>query len=142
MSKRAWFSWMAIAGLVLTAAPGNAREFDGTRDVVRDEAVPLGDAACGKPGLPDCPLQAWMKANIVGPKSAGNAQLLAKNLTRIAALAPAASGWSADWKTISDAGATAAAKSDKDGVNASCTSCHNKYRKEYREKYRANPVPN
>jgi hypothetical protein len=101
-----------------------------------------GEPSCGKPGLPDCPLQAWMKSNIVAPKAAGNAELLAKNLMRVSTLAPAGSGWTADWKTIADAGAIAARKADKDGVNAACNACHSKYRKAYREKYRENPVPN
>ena len=137
MIERWWVSVVALTGLGMMAAPLEARD----RDDVHGEPLPLGEAACGRPGLPDCPLQAWMKANIAAPKAAANAELLAKNLQRIAGLAPPGSGWSADWKVISDAGALAAKKSDKDGVNASCASCHAKYRKAYRERYRENPVP-
>lgn len=142
MRVRAWIGLVAIGWLTSSqavAAP-NTRAGAFVRELP-DEASPLGEATCGKPGLPDCPLQAWMKANVVAPKAAGNAELLAKNLQRVAALAPASSGWGADWKTISDAGAIAAKKGDKDGVNAACTSCHAKYRKAYRDKYRESPVP-
>ena len=139
MKKRWWLGWVAISGLTMT--PASASLPVGLPAAL-EGASELGEASCGKPGLPDCPLQAWMKANIVAPKSAGNAELLAKNLLRIAALAPSGSGWGAEWKTLADAGAIAARKADKDGVNAACAACHTKYRKAYRDKYRENPVPN
>ena len=143
MKTRAWIGLLAIGWWTSSQAAVTQRPEAPTVSLeLEDDSAPLDAASCGKPGVPDCPLQAWMKANIVAPKSTGNAELLAKNLVRIAPLAPSSSGWGGDWKTIADAGAIAAKKGDKDGVNAACTSCHAKYRKAYRDKYRESPVPN
>src|SRR5438128_1829366 len=94
---------------------------------------------CGKSGLPDCPLQAWMKANIVAPKAAGDNTKLAANLKKIVDLNPDAKEFPL-WEGFAKAGAAAAEKGDKDALNGACNDCHNKYRKPYREKYRDKAV--
>ena len=124
-----WLLGLAVAALVAV----------GGCDSRRAEA---GEATCGKAGLKDCPLQAWMKTNLVKAKADGDFGLLAKNLARLPALAPVDSGWSADWKALAKKGIDAAGKADRDALNAACTECHTKYRKTYREKYREQSIPN
>ena len=127
--------WLATALLACACALASA-------PVGSTRADMLDDDACGKPGVKDCPLQAWMKSNLVAPKSAGDLDKLGKNFSKVPALAPTDSGWADDWKKIAAKGADAASKSDRDAINEACNSCHTKYRKAYREKYRGNPVPN
>ena len=122
-----WGLTLAIA-LVVTIGGCEAR---------RAEA---GETTCGKAGLKDCPLQAWMKTNLVKAKADGDYELLAKNLARLPALAPVDSGWGADWKVLAKKGIEAAGKADREQLNAACTECHTKYRKTYREKYRDQSV--
>jgi len=132
--RKTTVAWLGALGLGFAVmSPALASPLD---------AVPLdGNAGveCGGKGQPDCPLQGWMKKEIAKPKAAANNEALAANLSKIPAFAP--KSWADDWKKISDAGAKAAQSGDKEGINASCKSCHDKYRKEYQEKYRKDPLP-
>src|SRR5262245_17453673 len=103
------------------------------------EPVAPSQAACGGPGLPPCPLQAWMRTNIAAPLAANNSAALAMGLERAASLSPDAS-WSS-WSTLASQGAAAAKKGDIAGARAACKGCHDAWRDAYRKKYRNRPIP-
>ena len=94
--------------------------------------------ACGTKPLPDCPLQAWMKANTGPAMSAADMPALATALTKIVAFAPP--GYT-NWASISKDGAKAAQAGSIDAVKASCRSCHDQYKTKYKTEMRARPVP-
>lgn len=96
------------------------------------------DAACGSKENP-CPLQKWMQANVGSKMADGNMKAVADGLDKAAALSPDPS-WT-EWATMSKAGADAARKGDTAGVKASCKNCHDKYKQQYKDKYRMKPVP-
>lgn len=93
---------------------------------------------CGTKPLPDCPLQAWMKANTNAAMTSSDFDAIAKALDKTATFAPAAY---ANWKSISDDGAKAARSHDLAGVKASCKSCHDQYKTKYKTEMRARRVP-
>ncbi len=123
---------LSIAALACSAAMGAACN----EKPASAEPAPT----CGKPGLKDCPLQAWMKANLVKPKGDGDFDTVAKNIARVPSFAPEPA-WKADWTSFAKAGADAATKGDREALSAACNDCHTKYRKAYREKYRDRPIP-
>jgi hypothetical protein len=82
----------------------------------------------------------WMKDNVVPAKSAGDFKKLEDLLGKIKTANPDAKAFP-KWNDISDKGIAAAKAKDKDGVNKSCTDCHNEYRKPFKEKYRDSPLP-
>ena len=100
---------------------------------------------CGKAGLPDCPLQAWMKDNMVKPKAAGDWSKLEGSFGKIGKSNPfdktketkEFDAWNASVKK----GIDAAKAQNKDDVNGACNDCHTATRKMYREKYRDTAVP-
>lgn len=96
-------------------------------------------AACGATGQPPCPLQKWMRANLGAAQSNGDAAALAAGLTKTAALNPDPT-WT-DWVKISNDGAAAASKGDIAGAKASCNGCHQKYKADYKAKFRTKAVP-
>lgn len=99
----------------------------------------LADGAeCGSKENP-CPLQKWMRANLGTPLAAGDTAALATNLKKVAASSPEAS-WT--WSKIASDGAAAAAKGDLGGAKASCKSCHDAYKDQYKQKYRMKAPPN
>jgi hypothetical protein len=117
----------STAGLALGSSAGQS------------EAAPAQGATCGGPGLPACPLQAWMRANIAAPLAANNSGALAVALEKTAKLSPDAS-WGS-WSTIAAQGAAAAKKGDVAGARASCKACHEAWREKYKQQYRQRPVP-
>jgi ubiquinol-cytochrome c reductase cytochrome b subunit len=93
---------------------------------------------CGAKPLPDCPLQAWMKANVAIASASEDLPALALALDKIARIAPAGySGWSA----IAKEGAAAARAGSLDGARASCKSCHSQLQSRYRGEMRNRPIP-
>jgi hypothetical protein len=104
-----------------------------------DDAEPLQAGNCGGPGLPPCPLQAWMRATIAAPLAGNNTGALAVGLERAAALQPDP-GW-ASWRTIALQGAAAAKKGDVAGARAACKGCHDAWREAYKRQYRGRIVP-
>lgn len=98
--------------------------------------APTSEPTCGKKPLPDCPMQAWMKANAAGAATE-DAAALASVLDRIAKLAPPGYG---SWAQISNDGAAAARAGDIKGARASCSGCHNQYRNQYKAEIRARPL--
>jgi hypothetical protein len=121
-----------IGGSGADAAPPGAPS--GERSSISE-----GQAACGKPGAPPCPLQKWMRANVAGPLSANEMAALAVGLEKTAKLAPDPA-WTT-WATLAMSGAAAAKRGDIAGARASCKGCHDAWRDAYREKYRLRPIP-
>ncbi len=101
---------------------------------------------CGKAGLPDCPLQAWMKDNMVKPKAAGDWAKLKTGFEKIGKSNPFDKTKDKKefdaWTDSVKKGIDAADKQNKDDVNGACNDCHNAARKPYRERFRDNKVPN
>lgn len=97
-------------------------------------------APCGSPGLPACPLQAWMRANVAAALAMNDLPALANGLERTAKLVPDAT-WSS-WTETARAGAAAARKGDVAATRASCRACHVAWREAYRAKYRLRPIGN
>ena len=132
-SRQALSSWrlgvLAILWVSLLAAPA-----------CNEKTASADGATCGKPGLKDCPLQAWMKSNLVKPKGDGDFDTLAKNVTKLPSFAPDPA-WKSDWTSMAKTAADAASRADRDELSNACNACHVKYRKIYREKYRENPIP-
>jgi hypothetical protein len=129
-----------VAFTIATSAAANAAS-ERSRGTAPDDRAPAPaqGAACGGPGLPPCPLQGWMRANIAAPLAANNSAALAVGLERAAGLNPDAS-WSS-WSAIAMQGAAAAKKGDIAGARAACKGCHDAWREAYRKKYRSRPIP-
>jgi cytochrome c2 len=96
-----------------------------------------GEATCGTKPLPDCPMQAWMKANAAPASATGDTNAIAAVFDRIARMAPPGYG---NWAAISNQGAAAARGEDLKGARAACTQCHNEHRARYKSEMRARPV--
>jgi cytochrome c-type biogenesis protein CcmH/NrfG len=96
-------------------------------------------ASCGQPGKPPCPLQSWMRENVAKPLAAKDAEALATALERSVALNPEPAAWK-EWDVIAREGAAAARAKNDDATLASCTRCHNAFRKPYLERYRERAV--
>ena len=92
---------------------------------------------CGKKPLPDCPLQAWMKANLNPPVTTNDAAGLEAGLTKLAGMAPP--GYT-NWATIAKDGAKAAKGGDLTAAKASCRTCHDEYRPKYRAEIRGRKI--
>jgi hypothetical protein len=95
-------------------------------------------AACGGKTNP-CPLQKWMQDNIGSKMADGNLKDVATGLDKAASLSPDAA-WG-EWATIAKAGADAARKGDMPGTKAACKNCHDKFKQQYKDKYRTRTVP-
>lgn len=101
-----------------------------------DTASPA--ATCGAKGLPDCPLQSWMKTQVQSYVRTQDFAKLAKALDQLASTPPA--GF-VRWAEHARAGAEAARASDMAGVRASCKGCHDELRVKYRGELRASALP-
>jgi hypothetical protein len=121
--------WLMIAG----GALAGALAMSASPSVASADA-----AACGEKGQTPCPLQKWMRANLGASATNGDTAAMAIALKKSAAFSPDPS--MADWAKISNEGAAAAAKGDLDGAKASCKGCHDKYKADYKAKFRAKPV--
>jgi hypothetical protein len=93
---------------------------------------------CGAKGLPDCPLQAWMKANMNPPLEKHDWQGIASALDRAAPFAPA--GYT-NWVSITKDGANAARAAELEAIKAACRGCHEQYKTKYRTEMRLRPIP-
>lgn len=96
-----------------------------------------GPAECGTKPLPDCPLQAWMKANTNPAIAANDLPGLAGALDKTATFAPA--GYT-NWASISKDGAKAARAGDMTAAKASCRTCHDQYKDKYKKEMRARKI--
>jgi cytochrome c2 len=95
------------------------------------------EATCGKKGLPDCPMQAWMRGNAAVAASADDGAMVAGVFDRIARLAPPGYG---AWAQISNDGAAAARSGDMKAARTACATCHGQYRNKYKAEIRAAPL--
>ena len=93
--------------------------------------APVG--SCGKKGLPDCPLQGWMKANLQADLVSGNTARLAKALDELAAKAP--TGFEG-WTRYAESAAHAARAGDIVAVKVACKQCHDELRSRFRGEMR------
>ncbi|MCS6799606.1 MAG: hypothetical protein NZ898_13995 [Myxococcota bacterium] len=84
-----------------------------------------------------------MDENVRPAAEDGDLARLNTLLRQIAQFAPEPSWNEGDdgWAAIANRGAEAAAKGDLRGARASCKSCHQRWRKLYREQHRRRPVP-
>jgi hypothetical protein len=94
-------------------------------------ADPVG--SCGKKGLPDCPLQEWMKANLQADLSSGDTTRLATALDELATKAPAGYG---SWKREAESAARAARAGNLAAVKVACKQCHDELRSKFRAEMR------
>lgn len=104
-------------------------------------AIGLGASFAMTAQAEDAPAwKKWMKENVVPAKAAGDYAKLESALGKIKKANPDKAAFP-KWDDISDKGIAAAKAKDKDGVNKSCTDCHNEYRKLFKEKYRDSKAP-
>lgn len=96
------------------------------------------NADCGTKPQPDCPLQAWMKANANTPLTTNDTAALALVYDKIVGFAPPA-GY-ANWASISKDGAKAARAGDMAAAKAACRSCHDQYKAKYKTEMRARKI--
>lgn len=92
---------------------------------------------CGTRPLPDCPLQAWMKANANPPTLTGDLPGLAAALDKMIGFAPP--GYT-NWSSISKDGAAAARAGDLSAAKAACRACHDQYKQKYKTEIRARKI--
>jgi hypothetical protein len=105
-----------------------------------EPSAPSKEFACGAKDKP-CPLQAWMKANM-GPSATEDPMpfdALAKNFKTIAGKSPGAAF--GDWSKIANDGAAAAAAKDAGKVKGACKTCHDKYKKMFKDENRDMAFP-
>lgn len=103
-----------------------------------DKPAAAGPATqCGKSGLPDCPLQRWMKATLQTYQRANDYDRLARAFGELAEHAP--DGYDG-WKSTSQRGAERAAAKDDAAVRQICKDCHGTHRTRYRNERRAAPT--
>jgi hypothetical protein len=115
---------VAIGGALVIIAPSNA----------------MADGAAGECGSKEnpCPLQKWMRANLATALASGDTAALASNLKKVAATSPD-KAWT--WSKLATDGADAAAKGDLAGAKASCKTCHDAYKDQYKAKFRTKAPP-
>ncbi len=89
--------------------------------------------ACGEKGLPDCPLQSWMKKVANPPVLAKDNPAVAEAFDKMVPMAPP--GYT-NWVSIAKDGARAARGGDLDAARAACRGCHDQYKKKYRAEHR------
>ena len=92
---------------------------------------------CGDKGLPDCPLQSWMKANLQSQLNAGDTVRLARALDELSTRAPA--GFD-KWSASATKAAEAARQKDIAAVKAECKACHDRDRTRFRAEIRKTPL--
>lgn len=115
----------------LSAALGGCAEPKAATESGARPAQAVGP--CGDKGLPDCPLQGWMKANLQSQLNAGDMTRLARALDELSTRAPAGfEGWSAS----ASKAAEAARGNDIAGVKAECKGCHDRDRARFRAEIR------
>lgn len=97
------------------------------------EAVRAPVTECGGKGLPDCPMQGWMKDSVRAYMNAGDHARLAEALDKLAAHVPA--GYSG-WELVSKRAADAARAGDMTAVRTECKTCHDQFREKFRAEMR------
>lgn len=103
--------------------------------------VASADDGCGSKTNP-CPLQKWMQDNIGSKMSDGNLGAVATSLDKLATMSPDPT-WT-DWAKFSKDGAAAARKGGDEGTlgaKAACKGCHDKFKSDYKTRFRTRAVP-
>jgi hypothetical protein len=136
-------------GGLLSDAGFDAHLDDAPHDARYEEMrAALVDAGrfCGADGLPDCPLQAWMKRYANTMIGFGDISAIAEVFDRMAALAP--DDFRVDgrptypnWVSIARDGANAARAGDINAAKAACRGCHSQYLPLYHRELRARALP-
>jgi hypothetical protein len=127
MMKRSSFAILLGAmmfGVALASVPASAQ-----------------DASCGSKTNP-CPLQKWMQDNVGSKLADGNLAGVATSLDKVATMSPDPS-WT-DWAKFAKDGATAARQggdTGTQGAKQACKACHDKYKNEYKTRFRTKAVP-
>ncbi|MGK3959020.1 hypothetical protein WMF38_38940 [Sorangium sp. So ce118] len=91
------------------------------------------DFGCGAKGQKPCPMQGWMKTVMQSATTSGDGAKIAAALEYVASKPPPGM---AKWAAISKEGAEKAKKGDIDGAKASCKSCHDLYKAQYKDNLR------
>jgi hypothetical protein len=137
----------SLAPPVTSAAPRRRIADAGPPDArAAQQRVALADAGrfCGAPGLPDCPLQRWMKESATPILEFGEITAVGDIFDAMVLLAPPRTGPQYPfpyWASISRDGADAARHGDLVAARAACRGCHAQYLEPYRAQYRALPLP-
>ena len=130
MKQTIWFGLVlgaVLGGAVLAATPSVASA---------DEP-----AACGSKENP-CPLQKWMQDNVGSKLTDGKLDDVAASLDKVANMTPDPA-WT-DWAKFAKDGAAAARKGGDDGTRGAklaCKSCHDKFKNDYKTRFRTRAVP-
>ena len=127
----------AAAVTASASAGSTAAASGGTTAPATSGSAAATAAACGTKPLPDCPLQAWMKANTNPAIAAQDFPGLATALDKTATFAPA--GYT-NWASIAKDGAKAARASDMAATKASCRTCHDQYKEKYKKELRGRKI--
>jgi hypothetical protein len=127
----------ATAPTTSAAATGATASTSGGMAPAASASAGAAAAACGTKPLPDCPLQAWMKANTNPAIASQDFPGLATALDKTATFAPA--GYT-NWASIAKDGAKAARASDMTATKASCRTCHDQYKDKYKKELRARKI--
>jgi len=120
----------ALLATLLCVGPG-CSESNASAESTRTVTAAVG--ACGKKGLPDCPLQGWMKANLQAYLNSGDSARLATSLDELAAKEPP--GFDG-WRRSAESAARAARAGDIGAVKAACKQCHDDLRAKFRSELR------
>ncbi|HTN85628.1 MAG TPA: hypothetical protein VL242_18140 [Sorangium sp.] len=123
---------IGFAGGFAGGFTGAAWAAEGTADVPASVAEGK-DFGCGAKGQKACPMQGWMKTVMQAATTSGDGAKIASALDYVASKPPP--GMS-KWVAISKEGAEKAKKGDIDGAKASCKTCHDLYKAEYKAKHR------
>ena len=131
---------MRISGYLLILELACSRRVDEPQLALeREVMVPVdGGAACGRPPLPQCPLQNWMESNLAGAFAGGQMDRLEGPLESLAQAVPV--GY-VEWSQFARRGAQAARNGDREGVRGTCGACHRAYRQRFRNEGRGRPLP-
>jgi len=113
-------------------APVSAPSASASASAVNGSVTAIA-ATCGATGLPDCPLQRWMKATLQAYLKAGDTERLAGALDELALKEP--KGF-AGWEETASKAARAARAGDLVSVRAACKACHEQQRARFRSEIR------
>jgi hypothetical protein len=100
---------------------------------------------CGAKGMPDCPMQEWMKQHASSMIGFGDISAVAQVFDQIAKLVPSdalpdGGPVYTNWVSISIDGAEAARAGDLAAAKAACRGCHTQYRSKFHIELRGKPL--
>jgi hypothetical protein len=96
--------------------------------------------ACGRPGVPACPLQRWMRERASVAHAARDPAALASVLEQAAALNPEPVRWR-KWTATALTGAARVRRGSAGAAMTACVSCHDAFRTEYAKSHRTRRLP-